>query len=170
MNENQTTTMEDQAKWVSDLNSSDVSVRATAAESLCAADAGSTRAAIALVKACADNESVQIWAVSALEGLGPPPIEAIEPLSNLAADDNALVAYWAATLLGRLGRQATTSQTALANVLTTSTDDSVRQRAAWALGKIGADTEDALNALAKAADSGSERLARLAQSALPQTS
>ena len=56
-----------------------------------------------LVKACTDDESVQQWAVAALEELGPPPTESIGELTKLASSSDPLVAFWAITLLGRAG-------------------------------------------------------------------
>ncbi len=124
-------------------------------------------AAVELVSACADDESVQRWAVAALEELGPPNLDALEPLSELVTSSNRLVAYWAVTLLGRLGPDAATSQDVLARVLSNSQDSAVQERVAWALGKIGSTTGGALTALQQATTSGNPRLVRLAQSALP---
>ncbi len=148
-------------------------MRAAAAERLCLAGAESVAAAVDLVTACGDEESVRNWAVAALEELGPPDPASIEPLVELLSSSNPLTAYWSATLLGRLGPSAAPSQDALANVLASSNDSAVQERAAWALGKIGdtnsAFTNIALTALEQAASSSNPRLVRLAEAALSPT-
>lgn len=159
--------MENQEKWLADLKSPDVRVRAFAAESLCYAGTDSVGAATGLVAACGDDDSVRRWAVAALEDLGPPQSDSRERLDALVTSPNALVAYWAATLLGRLGVSAVASQSILAGVLLNSEDVSVKERSAWALGKLGATTDIAVSALKQAVDSGNSRLARLALAALP---
>jgi HEAT repeat protein len=161
--------MDDQKKWQADLQSPDVTVRAAAAERLCLAGTESVNAAVELVTACGDEESVRNWAVAALEELGPPDPAAIEPLVGLLSSPNSLTAYWATTLLGRLGPSAAVSQDALVQVLSNSNDASVQERSAWALGKIGANSSSATTALEQASASSNPRLARLAESALSQT-
>ena len=153
-------------KWKTELRDPDVRVRAAAAENLCLAGAGSVDAAVELVMACGDHESVSQWAVAALEELGTPRLDSLDSLENLVKGTNPLVAYWAATLLGRLGPEASNSQEVLAEVLSSSEEISVRERAAWALGKIGATSANAQSALEQAASVGDQRLARLAQNAL----
>ena len=151
------------------LQSPDVQQRAAAAEalSLMGPDAGA--AAVELVNACADQEAVREWAVAALEELGPPAAESLERLTALVHADNPLVAYWAITLLGRSESAARSSQDDLAAVLTTSTTINVRERAAWALGKIDANSPTATAALKEAASSSEARLSRIAKAALEQT-
>lgn len=161
--------MDDQDKWRADLRSSDEDMRAAAAENLCRAGAASAGSAIDLLNACGDEESVRKWAVAALEDLGPPGLGALQPLSNLVSSPNSLIAYWAATLLGRLGPSAAASQDAIASVLTNSKDAAVQERCAWALGKIGVTSSKALTALNQARASSNQRLARLSESALSQT-
>ena len=120
------------------------------------------------MQACGDEESVRESAIAALEEMGPPRTDAAQPLSELAADTNELVAYWAVTLLGRLGLEAKSVAPALVSVLESSSHLAVRQRAAWALGQIkdgGAATVAALERAKHAAD---PRLARLASQALGQ--
>ena len=118
------------------------------------------------MKACADDSSVSEWAVAALEELGPPPHESVAELAALAADTNALVAYWAITLLGRLGAAAAVAVNALAQPLESAPDSAVRQRAAWALGKIGVKTQTTLAALQQAGRDSDPRLSQLAAQAL----
>ena len=92
----------------------------------------------------------------------------IAALATLLGNENADVGYWAAALLGRLGVEAASVVPALASAVSDSVEMSVRQRAAWALGKIGPPACDALDALRQAAASSNPRLARLAQRAVDQ--
>jgi HEAT repeat protein len=161
--------MDDQEKWRAELRSPDQAIRAAAAENLCHAGAEAAGAAIDLLIACGDEEAVSNWAVAALEDLGPPELEALEPLSDLVSSPNPLIAYWATTLLGRLGPPAATSQDAIADALLKSKDLAVQERCAWALGKIGASSGGALMALNQAAESRDQRLAQLAEAALSKT-
>jgi hypothetical protein len=95
-------------------------------------------AAVALALATADsNESVLEWASAALEDLGPPPVSTIDELATMVVGDQAGPAYWAATLLGRLGPAAQAAAPALAQA-TTGPWPEVRKRAAWAIEKISA--------------------------------
>lgn len=141
--------------------------RAAAAEALCRAGEEARPAALALVKACGDaDDQVREWAVAALEDLGPPPAGGIADLAPLVADRHPLVAYWATTLLGRSGQAAAAATAALAARLDSGGDSAVAERAAWALGKIGAAAASARPALERAAAASDPRLARLAQEAL----
>jgi HEAT repeat protein len=124
-------------------------------------------AAAPLVRACGDaDEQVREQAVAALEDLGPPPAEAIGQLIDLVAHGDPLVAYWATTLLGRAGGDAASAVPALAGCLVSPADLAVKQRASWALGKIGAPAASARAALDRAASDADPRLARLATEAL----
>lgn len=161
--------MDDQEKWRAELRSPDEGVRASAAESLCRAGNESAGATLDLLAACGDAESVRIWAVAALEDLGPPELETVEPLSDLVLSPNSLIAFWATTLLGRLGSPAVTTQDVIASVLSNSKDAAVQERSAWALGKIGITSNGALAALNQARASSNPRLARLAETALSQS-
>lgn len=160
--------MEAIQQWSAALQSADVAERATAAEQLCHAGPDAAPATLELVRACGDDEAVREWAVAALEELGPPPKELVEPLAQLASDNNATVAYWAVTLLGRLGPDAVGSEQKLVTILEKSPADAVRERAAWALGEMGAKSGATIAALENASKAPSPRLARLAKSALEQ--
>lgn len=140
--------------------------RADAAERLCQAGETAAPAAVPLVRACGDaDDRVREWAVAALEGLGPPPPEAIADLTTLARKSVPLAAYWAITLLGRAGQAAESAADALAECLA-SGDAAVAQRAAWALGKLGPAAAVARGPLRTAAASADPRLASLAAEAL----
>ncbi|NLX54687.1 MAG: hypothetical protein GXY58_06210 [Planctomycetaceae bacterium] len=148
------------------LQDKQASVRAQAAERLgrCG-DAACV--AVELVRACGDEEEVvREWAVAALEELGPPPASSLEPLCSLAAAAQELVAYWAVTLLGRAGPEAFAAAPALVSVLETSPHPAVRQRAAWALGRIRDQSAATIAALERVKSSGDPRLARLAAESL----
>lgn len=152
---------------IGQLRDADARRRSTAAELLCRQGVAAAAAAGALVRACGDeDDQAREWAAAALEDLGPPPDGSIPELGELVGSSHPLVAYWAATLLGRSGQNAATATTALAGCLASASDPAVAQRAAWALGKIGSATAAGRDALEKAACSADPRLARLAREAL----
>lgn len=152
---------------VARLGSGDSSVRGAAAESLARMGEDAAPAAAPLVRACGDAvEQVRDQAVAALEDLGPPPAKAIGDLIALVSYGDPLVAYWATTLLGRAGGDAASAAPALAEYLASPADLAVRQRAAWALGKIGPPAASAREALDRAARDADPRLSRLATEAL----
>ena len=149
------------------LGSADAQARGEAAEQLARMAEAAAPAAVALVQACGDaDEQVREQAVAALEDLGSPPPEAVARLTELVAHRDPLVAYWAVTLLGRAGQDAVTAVPALAECVASMVDLSVRQRAAWALGKIGPAAASARDVLEQAAGQDDPRLARLAAEAL----
>jgi HEAT repeat protein len=157
----------DIARLVRHLAGADASTRAAAAEGLCRAGDAAAAAAVDLVRACGDgDERVREWAAAALEELGPPPQASIGGLSALARDSHPLVSYWAVTLLGRSGEDAAATVPVLVECLDTGSDPAVRQRAAWALGKIGPAAGVARASLARAAQAADPRLSRLANDAL----
>lgn len=152
------------------LRNPDPSVRQQAANSLIRMGPKAQAAAVDLVRACADDSAeVCESVVNALEEIGPPDATDVSPLAHLLASPSADVGYWAATLLGRLGAAAVAAVPALAAAVVAPLDDSVRQRAAWALGKIGPSAKGSLCTLQETADvEGDTRLARLAQKAIQQ--
>jgi hypothetical protein len=157
----------DVSALIEQLASADGGRRAEAAELLCRAGAAATVAVVPLVKACGDSDDrVREWAVAALEDIGPPPSVAIGQLTDSAGGTDPLGAYWAITLLGRSGQAAAPAVGVLAGCVTSSADSAVRERAAWALGKIGPAAAAAREALQEAAAQGDARLARLAREAL----
>ena len=59
-----------------------------------------TRNSVALALATgSDDEAIREQSVATLEDHGAPDPSEIEPLSQLTADPNPLVAYWAITLI-----------------------------------------------------------------------
>ncbi len=154
---------------IADLQHAQVEVRAAAAEKLATAGSDAAPASVALVRACADDESVRTWAVAALEDLGPPPASTLAELKKLAEAPQPLVSYWAVTLIGRLGDDAATAVPTLAGVVRTAADLATRERAAWALGQMTSISPDGVAALKTAAEANEPRLARLAREALEKT-
>lgn len=153
---------------VESLRSSDVQRRREAAQQLAGLESQAQPAAAALVAACDEaDEDVREWVVAALEALGPPPSGQQAQLIEQLGNPCALARYWSATLLGRLESEVAPQAVArLAATLTADDDAAVRQRAAWALGKIGPAAAAARDALEQAAASDDPRLARLAARAL----
>src|SRR5260221_7131076 len=110
----------DVPQLIADLKSPTAATRAAAAEQLAHLEDGALSAAIDLVKAVADNDdSVRQWATAALESLGPPAPGDAEKLAQLLSDPQLDVAYWAATLLGRLESAAAASVPQLTAALST---------------------------------------------------
>lgn len=161
---------QDLSSLIASLGSPQETVRVEAAEGLGLLDPDATRAAaLALVGACGDeSEAVREAAVGALEEMGPPDIGVLDGLTVLLASGDADPGYWAATLIGRLGPDATSAVPGLIMALETSPHQTVRQRAAWALGKIGTGAGSAAEALRIVAGGDDRRLARLAERALSQ--
>jgi HEAT repeat protein len=122
---------------VKQLASSNVTDRAGAAEKLNALGEDAAPAAVALVRAlAADDEQTREFANSALEGMGPPPPSEVDELEQLLTNENSDVAYWAATLLGRLEGGAVQAVESLKSASADHPSAEVRKRATWALGKI----------------------------------
>jgi HEAT repeat protein len=151
------------------LSADDSATRIAAAEELAKLADGAQPAAVALVKAMSDEDgSVRDWALAALEALGPPAAGDTDELVKLLTDARLNIAYWAATLIGRLGADADAAKVvpALIQALNDHADLAVRERSAWALGKIGPNAIDALTALKNVAGDPNLRLSRLAREAI----
>ena len=151
------------------LRDADPAVRGGAAEQLCQLGDGAAPAAAQLAIATGDeDEAVREWATAALEELGPPPSAQVAALVDVLSAGDSDAGYWAATLLGRLGSEGAPAAAALAVALNGESATNVRERCAWALGKIGAKTDGVTAALREAAACDQPRLARLATQALEQ--
>jgi HEAT repeat protein len=149
------------------LGSLDPSDAAAAAEALCHLGRDAQAATVALVRAAgAGDETVRAWVAAALEEVGPPAAGQIGELIRLADHQESAVRFWAVTLLGRAGAAAAQAIDAIAAQLRHSPDLSTRERAAWALGRIGPPAVTAVSALHMAAASGEPRLSRLAKASL----
>jgi HEAT repeat protein len=157
------------SELVAALAAEDATQRAGAAEALSRMGPEAGQAAVPLIVACGDSsEQVREWAVAALEEAGPPKVSDLERLAALLSNQSPDVAFWAATLLGRLEADAGGAVPSLEAALSEDVAVSVRQRAAWALGKIGPPAAPALEALRRAASDADPRLARLAERAMGQ--
>lgn len=158
------------SSWINNLSAAEDARRLHAAENLARLGEEARGAAVPLVRAAGDaSESVREWAVAALEGLGPPDVKdltALQQMTTTTSPDD--VAYWAITLVGRLGTEGAPAVPRLIEVLEESDSLVVRQRAAWALGRIGPGGADARDALQQASRSEDPRLSRLAATALQQ--
>jgi HEAT repeat protein len=128
----------DTRRLARDLISGDVAARREAAESLAHRGSGSAAASLALIRAAADeDEEVAEWSVAALEDLGPPCEADLPGLAELLTHTPADTAYWAATLIGRSEAAAATCTGPLSDALQNHRETAVRERIAWALGRIG---------------------------------
>jgi HEAT repeat protein len=155
------------SKLIAALESGLGGARVEAAEKLARLEAAAQPAAVPLIAACdTDDQALADWAAAALEGLGPPRVEDIGKLAELAERETLDVAWWAVTLLGRLQERAAPAAPQLIKALDEHPVTAVRERAAWALAKIGPGAADARPALARAAESSNPRLAALAREAL----
>jgi len=155
------------AALITQLEGTDAAQQTAAATKLATLGHDAQGAAVALVRTIGiPNEEVLEACTAALEDLGPPAVEQIKPLIELADDCSSDVAYWAITLLGRAGKGAAAAVPKLMQVLESDADLPVRERAAWALGEIGPAAKAAAPALTVAADGSDARLARLAKQAL----
>jgi HEAT repeat protein len=161
------TLMDDWKRLIAELSSSDVSRRRRAAEQFAHRQPAEGRVAISLLDALVDeDEQVREWATAALEGMSSPDIEDIAGLAQRLTDSVGDGSYWAATLLGRLGPEAAQAVVPLTDALKNQASLTARERAAWALGKIGPAAKSALPDLQTAAKSSVGRLSNLAQSAI----
>lgn len=153
----------DLADWISQLSSTDLVLKGQAAETLAHLGESAKPAAVALAKvADAVDETVREWVVAALESLGAPRPGDLESLRELVSSDGEDSAYWAITLLGRLRSVAAPAVPDLIRALNEHPHPHNRQRAAWALGKIGPAASAALPDLKAAALGQDSRLTRIA--------
>jgi HEAT repeat protein len=160
------TAMPDIDTLIQQLADADVAVRRRAAEALAQGSAAAA-ASVALVRGTRDeDEPVRTWCTAALEQCGPPDPQDVAALAGLLNHSSCDPAYWAATLLGRLGSGAQAAVADLAVCLQMDRPLAVRQRAAWALGQVGPAAAAAQAALELAARDDDPRLARLAGEAL----
>lgn len=149
------------------LASTDVAARRDAAESFARLGPDAANAAVVLVKACGDDdEQVRNWVVATLEELPAPAASNAAGLETLINGTNLDVAFWATTLLGRMEAAAASTVPTLASAVADHPELVVRQRAAWALGRIGKLAAAAIPQLEAAAKLEDARLARFAMKAL----
>ncbi len=128
--------MDDDRERLRSLASAEAPKRLDAARSL--AQSPDASAAVALLTALADtNDEVRQWANEALENLGEPSLEHLTALLESTVSDNNDQAYWAITLIGRLGPRAIQARAELARLAEMHQMPEIRRRAVWALQRIG---------------------------------
>ncbi len=149
------------------LASDDQAMRRRAAELLSQNVDVAGDVATALVQHVGDNDRIVAeYCVATLEELGPPPASQLDELANLATAAEVDVAYWAVTLIGRCGVAASEQTHTLGNLVVSDAATIVRERAAWALGRIGPAASAAVPQLESAAGATPESLARAVAKAL----
>ncbi len=119
------------------------------------------------------GEMVRIGAAEALESGVPVQADEVPQLCEMLSGElSGDVSYWSATLLGRLGAAGqlgdhwSQAVTTLQACLTESAFLPARERAAWALGRIGRQAHEAMPVLRAIAEDAPPRLRRLAVEAL----
>ncbi len=162
----------DVSQLVLKLSSSDVELKTEAAQELAQRGEAAQEAAVPLVKAAGDHEeSVREWVVAALESLGQPAVSDLPAFRELVSSEHPDVTYWAITLIGRLETQAAPAVPELIEALSSENPHPHnRQRAAWALAKLGPAASEALPALKNVAHDADSRLARFALRAIEEIS
>ena len=154
-------------QWIDALSHGSDADRAAAAEKLAQAAEGAQAAAVPLAQACGDGcEEVTEWVTAALESLGPPRSADLPLLAALSAHENADVAFWSVTLIGRAGSDAAGQVPALIATLQKHAAQQVRRKAAWALGEVGSGNPQVSDALRTAVQAADKPLARAATAAL----
>lgn len=149
------------------LSSDDVAERRRAAELLSQNADVAADVAVELVRGVGDaDRQVSEYCVATLEELGEPAPSHLEPLSELAAAGNADVAYWAITLMGRAGVTCAEHSMLLGDIVASDAEPQVRERAAWALARIGPAAVVAVPQLESCKDAEPSSLARAVAKAL----
>ncbi|MDA8745880.1 hypothetical protein N9N28_14725 [Rubripirellula amarantea] len=156
---------------ISDLSnmllSDDVAQRRQAAELLSQNADVAVDVAVELVRHVGDaDRQVAEYCVATLEDLGEPAASQLEALSELATNENADVAYWALTLMGRGGITAAEHAMLLGDIVASEAEPAVRERAAWAIARIGPAAAVAQPQLESCQDAEPESLARAVAKAL----
>jgi len=149
------------------LSSSDPPTRHNAAKLLSQNADAAVDVAIELVQFAGDPDRVVAeYCVATLEELGPPAASQLEPLSQLAVSENSDVAYWAVTLIGRAGVAATNQAMLLGDIVIGDAELAVRERAAWALSRIGSAASVAVPQLQSVSEDQPDSLVRAVAKAL----
>jgi len=118
------------------------------------------------------DQSMLDWGTEALENCGPPRIDDAEWLSVQLLSNASDVSYWAATLLGRLGDNASKYQQSLVKLaVDTTRTPYVRQRAIWALSRMNDLNEETKCELQKLhEDKGQSSIAAMAEMTFTEAS
>ncbi|MDE0866338.1 MAG: HEAT repeat domain-containing protein [Rubripirellula sp.] len=113
------------------------------------------------------DDAVRVWAAQALGyAIHASPDEVPGLMSCLQDGTDGEFSYWAATLLGRLESHAAAATQALCDCLQHSLSLPARERAAWALMKIGPDAASAIPVLREVSKTAPARLKHLVEAAL----
>lgn len=162
---------------VDELESADPKRVAAAAQALAQANESIQAAAIPLVRCVGTiDEDSNEWIVSALEQLESPQATDAEQLTQvltayLAGQANTQQAYWAVTLLGRIGPVAgPASCQVLASCAGTASEPEIVAKSTWALAQFGSAAAPARAVLEELVNSPVARTARYAQQALDNLS
>ena len=114
-----------------------------------------------------EDDEIRMWASEALESaIQPNSSELLMLIQLLESTNDSEICYWAATMLGRLGRNAGASAGALEACVRESMYLPARERATWALTQIGPAAQVAIPTLQEASETAPPRLQRMAQAAL----
>ena len=149
------------------LRSPDLETRVAAAEALMLMGPDASPMAVELVQATSDSEEqVSEFAVAALEELGPPPTNSLGPLTELLGDPHLPRPYWAAKLIGRMGKDGASAEVDLVQLLESNQEAAAQQEAIRTLQKIGAHSSQCRATLERATQTQDPRTARLATQTL----
>ncbi|TWU20324.1 HEAT repeat domain-containing protein [Bythopirellula polymerisocia] len=151
---------------ITSLSSDQASERQVAAGQLLQLGPAARPAVVALVEAADSDDETREIVTAVLEDLGPPDEEMTLPLADILQRTTLDSPYWAATLLGRLEAAAAPAAKALITAAEEHPQGAVRQRAVWALGKIGPPATEALETLEEILAEDDPRLVSLAKNAI----
>jgi len=154
-------------RWISLLRSTNTAQQASALREIssCEHVTGCTMECLALV--ASHDDEVQMWASEALESsIKPGPDDVRRLTAHLIGANDGEICYWAATMLGRLGRAAGSAVDALEICARDREYLPARERSVWALCHIGPQAESALPTLLEIADDAPARLQRLSLQAI----
>ncbi len=113
------------------------------------------------------DDSVRAAAAQVLESSIRPSLVELPGLIALLADrSDGEISYWAATLLGRLGKEAVEATPALCDCLTSSSFLPARERAVLALHSIGSAASDSILTLSAVSEVAPARLRQLCRDAM----
>lgn len=156
-----------QERWASQLTCGDVDGRVAALRQIAGQESVTGLTAIVVELAGSSDDEVRMWAAEALEtAIKPLPMDIEALIQALDPGDDVDICYWAATMLGRLGTEASVAAAALEKCLAESMYLPARERAAWALCQLGPSARSATETLRRTAQDAPPRLKRLATEAL----
>ncbi len=126
---------------------------------------GYTLACIEMI--ASPDPEVRSWAAEVLEDSILPDRNELRRLTTrMIASNNGEVCYWVATMLGRMGEEASSAVDALAICARDSRYLPARERSVWALRQIGPASAAAVSVLEEVAEDAPPRLSRMARHAI----